>query len=84
MLAGEGAELPAVERGVEEDDVLGVDEPGGAGARHGVAQVRDLSRCGQAGDDGEDPAGPQRPLARRVQHCLARGCRRPAGRRRRR
>ena len=74
VLAGEGAELPAVDRGVDEDDVLGVDEPGSAGARHGVAQVRDLSRCGLAGEDGEDPAGPQRTLACRVQHGLARGC----------
>ena len=71
---GKGRQLLSVDRGVEEDDVLGVDEPGGAGARHGVAQVRDLSRCGPAGDDGEDPAGPQRSLARRVQRGLARGC----------
>jgi hypothetical protein len=31
MLAGEGAELPAVDCGVDQDDVLGVDEPGSAG-----------------------------------------------------
>src|SRR6266536_5263584 len=74
VLAGEGAQLRSVDGGVEEDDVLGVDESGCACARHGVAQVRDLSRCGPAGDDGEDPAGPQYPLARRVQRCRARGC----------
>ena len=72
VLAGEGAELLAVERGMEQDDVLGVDEPGRAGAGYGVAQVGDLARCGPDGDDGEDPAGPQRPLACRVQRRLSR------------
>jgi hypothetical protein len=33
VLAGEGAEPPAVDRGVDEDDVLGVDEPGARPAR---------------------------------------------------
>ena len=47
VLAGEGAQLRAVDGGVDEDDVLGVDESGCAGARHGVAQVRDLSGCGR-------------------------------------
>jgi len=59
----EGAELSPGDRGVDEDDVLGVHQPGGAGAGDGKTQVRDIARRGTADDDGEHPAGPQRTVA---------------------
>ena len=53
--------------------MLGVDEPGGAGGGDDLARViAQPGRAGGAGgDDGQDTAGPQHPLARRVQHAGA-------------
>ena len=70
---GAGGELAAGDGGVQGDDVLGVDEPGGAGGGDDLARViAQPGRAGGAGgDDGQDAAGPQHPLARRVQHAAA-------------
>jgi hypothetical protein len=55
---------------VQGDDVLGVDEPGGAGGGDDLARViAQPAGPGRAGgQDGQHAAGPQHPLARRVQH----------------
>ena len=59
---GIGGELALADDGVDQDDVLGVDQAGGAGAGHRLpGQVGELAvRCDGAacGDDREDPAGP--------------------------
>jgi hypothetical protein len=89
-VAGGGGDLTAGDGGVQGDDVLGVDEPGGAGpADHlaGVITQPARERCA-GGDDGQHPAGPQHPLARPVQHARAGQAHRrrsfpPAGRARR-
>ncbi len=57
VLAGEGAQLPAVDCGVNQDDVLGVDEPGGTGGRHGMSQVRDLAPPGRPAMTARVPPG---------------------------
>ena len=63
---GGGVKAAAADGGVQGDDVLGVDEPGGAGVRDDLAGPARLA--GRGGDDGEQAAGPQRPLAGGIQH----------------
>ena len=59
---GIGGELALADDGVDQDDVLGVDQASGAGAGHRLpSQVGELAvRCDGAacGHDREDPAGP--------------------------
>jgi hypothetical protein len=64
-----GGDLAAADGAVQGDDVLGVDEPGGAGPADRLAGViaRPPRAGGAGGDDGQHPAGPQHPLARREQ-----------------
>ena len=60
-----GGEAVAVDGGADQDDVLGVNQAGGAGSDDGApggAGERPAGGGG-AGDDGEDPAGAQHPLA---------------------
>jgi hypothetical protein len=68
-----GCELAVGDGGVQGDDVLGVDEPGGAGGGDdpGWVIAQPGRAVGAGGDDGQDAAGPQHPLARRVQHAAA-------------
>ena len=72
-VAGAGGDLAAGDGGVQGDDVLGVDQPGGAGPADRLAGViaQPAGARGAGGDDGQHPAGPQHPLARRVQHARA-------------
>jgi len=67
--AGLGGELAVADGGVNQDDVLGVDQAGGAGGGDRVAgQVGELAAGGGVcGDDREDPAGAEHPLAGGVQ-----------------
>ena len=68
-LGGGGDEAVPVDLGADQDDVLGVDQPGRAGGGDRVpgGVGGRAARGGGAGDDGEDPAGPQQPLAGGVQ-----------------
>ena len=69
---GIGGELAVADGGVDQDDVLGVDQASGASTGNRLpGQVGEPAvRCGGAacGDDREDPAGPQHPLAGRIEH----------------
>ncbi len=72
--AGRGDhEAAGVDGGVQGDDVLGVDQPGGAGAGDQLAGVAGFLH--RAGEDGEQATGPQYPLAGRVQQPRIRLCR---------
>ena len=62
---GGGGEAVAVDSGADQDDALGVDQPGGAGGGDdapGGAGERAAGGRG-AGDDRQHPAGAQHPLA---------------------
>ena len=73
VVAGHGGDLAAGDGNVQGNDVLGVDQPGGAGpADHLAGVIPQPTRArGAGGDDGQHPAWPQHPLARRVQHAGA-------------
>src|SRR6266542_2021697 len=79
---GIGGELGVADGGVHQDDVLGVDQAGGAGAGNRLpGQVGELAvrGGGAAGDDREHPAGPPAQQPGPWQPVMARAARPASG-----